>query len=152
MIGIPCLLICKRAPFPALKWWKTEVIGALLSLMAALAVSRSHICRSGSASGLRSGSLVSVGCLQSWPACVAAARRLAGKLVALHGRPLLKGYGSHPSLSHVFPTAPCLAQIDVINLAMPGARRAALKALAEAAAADPNLFRPFGTIEEAIVR
>jgi AraC family transcriptional regulator of adaptative response / DNA-3-methyladenine glycosylase II len=27
-----------------------------------------------------------------------------------------------------------------------------LKALAEAAAADPNLFRPFGTIEEAILR
>jgi AraC family transcriptional regulator of adaptative response / DNA-3-methyladenine glycosylase II len=27
-----------------------------------------------------------------------------------------------------------------------------LKALAEAAAADPNLFRPFGTIEEAIAR
>ncbi len=35
---------------------------------------------------------------------------------------------------------------------MPGARQLALKALAEAAAADPNLFRPFGTIEEAIAR
>jgi AraC family transcriptional regulator of adaptative response / DNA-3-methyladenine glycosylase II len=35
---------------------------------------------------------------------------------------------------------------------MPAARQSSLKALAEAAAADPNLFRPFGTIEEAIVR
>jgi AraC family transcriptional regulator of adaptative response / DNA-3-methyladenine glycosylase II len=83
---------------------------------------------------------------------VAAARRLAGQLVALHGQPLLKSYGSHPSLSYVFPTAQCLATIDVIDLGMPAARRAALKALAEAAAADPNLFRPFGTIEEAIAR
>jgi AraC family transcriptional regulator of adaptative response / DNA-3-methyladenine glycosylase II len=35
---------------------------------------------------------------------------------------------------------------------MPEARRTALKALAEAAAADPNLFRAFATIEEAIAR
>ncbi len=83
---------------------------------------------------------------------VVAARRLAGQLVALHGKPVSKGSGCHPSLSHVFPTAKCLALINVIELGMPGARRAALKALAQAAAADPNLFRPFGTIEEAITR
>jgi AraC family transcriptional regulator of adaptative response / DNA-3-methyladenine glycosylase II len=35
---------------------------------------------------------------------------------------------------------------------MPGARKIALKELAQAAAADPQLFRPFGTIEEAIAR
>ncbi len=35
---------------------------------------------------------------------------------------------------------------------MPAARLASLKALAEAAVADPNLFCQFGTIEEAIVR
>jgi AraC family transcriptional regulator of adaptative response / DNA-3-methyladenine glycosylase II len=35
---------------------------------------------------------------------------------------------------------------------MPAARRAALKELAQAAAADANLFRPFGTIEESIAR
>ncbi|HEV2964862.1 MAG TPA: AlkA N-terminal domain-containing protein [Candidatus Angelobacter sp.] len=83
---------------------------------------------------------------------VAAARRLAGQLVALYGKPVSNGYGNHPSLSYVFPTAECLASIDAINLGMPGARRAALKALAEAAATDPNLFRAFGTIEEAIAR
>jgi AraC family transcriptional regulator of adaptative response / DNA-3-methyladenine glycosylase II len=38
------------------------------------------------------------------------------------------------------------------ELGMPVARQSSLKALAEATVADPNLFRPFGTIEEAVVR
>jgi len=83
---------------------------------------------------------------------VAAARRLAGHLVALHGKPLPTGYGGRPGLSHVFPTAERLASTKSIGLGMPGARQSSLKALAEATVADPNLFRPFGTIEEAIVR
>jgi AraC family transcriptional regulator, regulatory protein of adaptative response / DNA-3-methyladenine glycosylase II len=83
---------------------------------------------------------------------VAAARRLAGQLVALHGKPVSAGYGDHVGLSHVFPTAERLAATEFLGLAMPGARQRSLKALAEAAVADPNLFRPFGTIEEAILR
>jgi AraC family transcriptional regulator, regulatory protein of adaptative response / DNA-3-methyladenine glycosylase II len=83
---------------------------------------------------------------------VAAARRLAGELVALHGEPLSKGAVSHPNLSHVFPAAERLAAGKSLDLRMPRARRLSLKALAEAAARDPNLFRPFGTIEEAIAR
>lgn len=82
---------------------------------------------------------------------VAAARRLAGQLVALHGKPVATGYISHPKLSHVFPTAERLASAE-LGFGMPVARQLSLKALSEAAAADPNLFRPFGTIEEAIVR
>jgi AraC family transcriptional regulator of adaptative response / DNA-3-methyladenine glycosylase II len=35
---------------------------------------------------------------------------------------------------------------------MPTSRLNTLRALAQAAALDPNLFRPFGTIEEAIAR
>jgi AraC family transcriptional regulator of adaptative response / DNA-3-methyladenine glycosylase II len=35
---------------------------------------------------------------------------------------------------------------------MPAARLAALKAVAQAAVADPNLFRPFGGIDETIAR
>jgi AraC family transcriptional regulator of adaptative response / DNA-3-methyladenine glycosylase II len=35
---------------------------------------------------------------------------------------------------------------------MPVVRQATLKALAESAAADPDLFRPVGTIDEAITR
>jgi AraC family transcriptional regulator, regulatory protein of adaptative response / DNA-3-methyladenine glycosylase II len=83
---------------------------------------------------------------------VAAARRLAGQLVALHGEPLSKGAVSHPSLLHVFPAAERLAAAQSIDLRMPRARRASLKALAQAAAREPNLFHPFGTIEEAIAR
>jgi AraC family transcriptional regulator of adaptative response / DNA-3-methyladenine glycosylase II len=83
---------------------------------------------------------------------VAAARRLAGELVVLYGKPVSKGDINHPSLSHVFPTAECLALAKPVGLRMPRARQKSLKALAEAAAADPNLFRPFGTIEEAIMR
>ena len=83
---------------------------------------------------------------------VAAARRLAGHLVALHGKPVGKNDSGCPGLSHVFPTAQRLARADLGGLGMPGARRAALKALAESVAADPSLFRPFGTIEEAIAR
>ncbi|HEY1494188.1 MAG TPA: AlkA N-terminal domain-containing protein [Candidatus Solibacter sp.] len=79
---------------------------------------------------------------------VAAARRLAGQLVASHG----ERFESDPRLTHVFPSAQQLAMANPINVGMPAARRSALKALAEAAAADPNLFRPFGTIEEAIAR
>ncbi len=83
---------------------------------------------------------------------VAAARRLAGQLVALHGRPVPEGERIHPALTHVFPTAKRLASAKSIGLGMPGARQSSLKALAEAVVAEPNLFRPFGTIEEAIAR
>jgi AraC family transcriptional regulator of adaptative response / DNA-3-methyladenine glycosylase II len=79
---------------------------------------------------------------------VAAARRLAEQLVVSHGERV----ESDPRLTHVFPEAQHLAMANSINVGMPAARRSALKALAEAVAADPNLFRPFGTIEEAIAR
>lgn len=80
---------------------------------------------------------------------VVAARRLAGRLVALHGDPASPN--GHAKLSHVFPTAMRLAT-EPIGLGMPTARLSTLKALAEAAAANPNLFRPSATIEEAITQ
>jgi AraC family transcriptional regulator, regulatory protein of adaptative response / DNA-3-methyladenine glycosylase II len=83
---------------------------------------------------------------------VAAARRLAGELVAAYGETLPEAYRAHPSLTHVFPTPARIAASDLAALKMPGARKAALVALAEAAAADPQLFRPFGTVEEAVAR
>lgn len=83
---------------------------------------------------------------------VAAARRLAGELVVRHGKPLPPESRSHRGLSHVFPSAECLAKAESIVLGMPSARLLPLKALAESAVADRNLFRPFGTIEEAITR
>lgn len=83
---------------------------------------------------------------------VAAARLLAGQLVALHGQRAPMGPFSHPKLTHVFPTAQRLASVESIGLGMPSARQSSLTMLAKAAAADPNLFRPFGTIEKAITR
>jgi len=83
---------------------------------------------------------------------VVAARGLAGKLVALHGRGVPKPFLIHPDLSRAFPTAKRLAEAASIGLGMPGARLAALKAMAEAALADPNLFHPLGSIEETVAR
>jgi AraC family transcriptional regulator of adaptative response / DNA-3-methyladenine glycosylase II len=77
---------------------------------------------------------------------------LAGQLVALHGKPVSKDDDSHLGLSHVFPTAQRLASVKSIGLGMPIARLLSLRALAEAAVVDPNLFRPVGTMEEALVR
>jgi len=83
---------------------------------------------------------------------VVAARRLAGQLVALHGKPVSVIQSGHPVLTHVFPTAKSLARAKSLGLGMPVSRQASLKAVAEAIIADPNLFRPFGTIDEAIAR
>jgi len=62
---------------------------------------------------------------------VAGARTLAGRLVALCGRPLPKRL-LRPGLTHVFPTPAAVAEADVVGL--PSARAAALKALARAVA------------------
>ena len=83
---------------------------------------------------------------------VVAARRLAGQLVALHGRAVPRSFLLHPELSRVFPTAKRLVSASSIGLAMPAARLKALKTIAESALADPNLFRPFGSIEETVAR
>jgi AraC family transcriptional regulator of adaptative response / DNA-3-methyladenine glycosylase II len=83
---------------------------------------------------------------------VIAARRLAGQLVALHGRAVPRSFVIHPDLSRTFPTAKRLAVASSIGLGMPVARLTALKAVAEAAVADPNLFRPFGSIEDTVAR
>jgi AraC family transcriptional regulator of adaptative response / DNA-3-methyladenine glycosylase II len=83
---------------------------------------------------------------------VVAARKLVGQLVALQGRTVPKSFRMHEGLSRVFPTAKRLAVAESIGLGMPGARLAALRAVAQAAVADPNLFRPFGSIEETVSR
>ncbi len=83
---------------------------------------------------------------------VAAARKLAGQLVALHGRAVPKSFRIHQGLSRVFPSAKRLASAKDLELGMPAARLAALKAVAEAAVNDSNLFRPFGDIEDTVAR
>jgi AraC family transcriptional regulator, regulatory protein of adaptative response / DNA-3-methyladenine glycosylase II len=81
-----------------------------------------------------------------------AARKLAGQLVALHGRVVPKPFLIHPGLSRVFPTARQLASLEAIGLAIPAARLMALRAVAEAVEADPNVFRPFGDVDETVAR
>jgi len=83
---------------------------------------------------------------------VAAARGLAGQLIALHGHSVPKSFRMHPDLSRVFPTANRLASVSSMGLRIPITRLRALKAVAEAALADPNLFRPFGSIEQTVAR
>jgi AraC family transcriptional regulator of adaptative response / DNA-3-methyladenine glycosylase II len=83
---------------------------------------------------------------------VVAARRLAGQLVALCGEALPDGEHLPEGLARAFPSPERVVAADLGALGMPGARRAALKALAEAALADPRLFRPSGSVEEAIAR
>lgn len=81
---------------------------------------------------------------------LAAARRLAGQLVALYGEAVSKDYVRHQDLSRVFPAAAALVSAESIGLGMPAARQSSLKALAEAAAANPSLFRPAANIDQAI--
>lgn len=81
---------------------------------------------------------------------VSAARRLAGRLVALCGEAL--SGPSHPGLTHAFPSAERLAAADLGALGVPAARRAALAALAAATLADGRLFAPFGSVEAAMTR
>jgi len=83
---------------------------------------------------------------------VAAARQLAGRLVALTSPPLPPEITGDARLNAVFPTSQRLAVKDISALGMPAARLRSLKALAEAAAADPHLLDPVGTQDEAVAR
>jgi len=83
---------------------------------------------------------------------VPAARRLAARLVELHGRTVPKPFRMHPMLSLAFPEAKRLASASSMGMAMPAARLLALKAVAETVVANGNLFHPRGTIEETVAR
>lgn len=70
---------------------------------------------------------------------VAAATRLAGRLVAALGTPVA-GMGD---LTHVFPDPEAVADADIARiLNMPRARGAAIQALAAASLTEPDLFDP----------
>ena len=83
---------------------------------------------------------------------VEAARQLGSKLVLLCGDPVRNA--SDPRLARTFPSARCLATVDLSTIGMPASRRATLKALAQAAVANPRLFEPgsIGSIEESIAQ
>ncbi|URD39937.1 DNA-3-methyladenine glycosylase 2 family protein [Methylobacterium tardum] len=81
---------------------------------------------------------------------VAAAIGLAGRLVAAFGTPLAEPMDG---LTHVFPAPADLVEADIaLALNMPRARGTAIRALAAAALADPDLFAPVESLEAAVLR
>jgi AraC family transcriptional regulator of adaptative response / DNA-3-methyladenine glycosylase II len=80
---------------------------------------------------------------------VAAAVRLAGRLVAAHGARLSTPHGA---LTHVFPRAEILAAADLTSLGLPRRRAAALSAVAAAAVTDPHVFDATCGLDEAVRR
>jgi AraC family transcriptional regulator of adaptative response / DNA-3-methyladenine glycosylase II len=80
---------------------------------------------------------------------VAAAVRLAGRLVATHGERLTAPDGD---LTHVFPEPEALASADLTSLGMPRSRAAALSAVAAAAVANPHLFDATCGLDDAVRR
>jgi AraC family transcriptional regulator of adaptative response / DNA-3-methyladenine glycosylase II len=60
---------------------------------------------------------------------LAAARRTAGRLVKLYGRPLEQPAGA---IAHLFPTPAAVAEVDSLELRIPRVRANALRALARA--------------------
>ena len=127
-----------------------EAIGSHLSrdpLLAALVARRPGLRAPGGWDGFE----LAVRAVLGQQVTVAAARQLAAKLVQLCGPPLPSSVrGSR--LSHAFPSAARVATAELSALGMPLSRRATLRHLAEAAIDDPDLFRPSGTIEDAIIR
>jgi AraC family transcriptional regulator, regulatory protein of adaptative response / DNA-3-methyladenine glycosylase II len=83
---------------------------------------------------------------------VQAARQLAGKLVALHGRPLTRDTTFPDGLTHLFPTPTRIAGAVDLRVGMPRARLETLKAVAQASMDDPGLFQPLGDVDQAIAR
>jgi AraC family transcriptional regulator, regulatory protein of adaptative response / DNA-3-methyladenine glycosylase II len=116
------------------------------------AVSRSAICRHVTASPRRFGFPISNLCRRAilgQQITIVAARKLGAQLVSLCGSELPLAAGD---ITHAFPTPRQVLKADLGSLGMPGARRQALIAMAEAAAANPDLFHPGGSIEETVAR
>ncbi|MBN9562331.1 MAG: helix-turn-helix domain-containing protein [Alphaproteobacteria bacterium] len=82
---------------------------------------------------------------------VVAARKLAGKLAQAFGDELPEQW-REDGLSLTFPRPERLAEADPALLGMPRARGLALISLAGAVAADPDLFGPRRSLEDAIER
>jgi AraC family transcriptional regulator of adaptative response / DNA-3-methyladenine glycosylase II len=81
---------------------------------------------------------------------VAAAIRIAGRIAVAYGEPLEEPVPDFPGLTRVFPSAEALTAADLSGLPMPRTRSSSLSALAAAVAADPRLFGPRASLEEAI--
>src|SRR5262245_10238649 len=83
---------------------------------------------------------------------VGAARQLATRLVQICGTAVSTAQSNRSELRFAFPTAAQVAAANLSSLGMPGARKTALIAVAEAALADPTLFQPRGSVEATVAR
>ncbi|ROL73024.1 3-methyladenine DNA glycosylase 2 [Pseudomonas protegens] len=83
---------------------------------------------------------------------VQGAIRLAGKLVAVHGRPLASPDPRWPGLTHVFASPQVLAAADLGCLGMPRSRAHTLSAVARALLDDPQLFEPKASLQQGVER
>jgi len=129
-----------------------EAIGAHLSrdpLLAPLLAERPGLRAPGGWEGFE----LAVRAILGQQVTVTGARRLAERLVATCGEELpAAARASSDSLTHAFPSPERVAAADLAALGVPAARRDALTAIAGAAIADPNLFRPLATVDEALSR
>lgn len=124
-----------------------ETIGAHLArdpLLAPMVAQRPGLRAPGSWDGFELG----VRAILGQQVTIKSARRLAGELVALCGEPL--PMPSDSALRQLFPTPERIVGADLEALPMPRARKQALRMLAEAALADPGLFRCHATLEHAV--
>jgi DNA-3-methyladenine glycosylase II len=80
---------------------------------------------------------------------VVAAIKLAGKLVAQYGTPLVT---PHAGVTHVFPSAQVLAAADLATLGMPKSRGRTLSGVAQALLDDPQVFQPKASLKEGVAR
>ena len=83
---------------------------------------------------------------------VKAAVRLAGLLVETCGTRLALPGPNVEGLTHVFPTAAQLAELDSATLPMPRARAQALVSLAASVVADPGIFDAGRTLDDVVGR
>jgi len=83
---------------------------------------------------------------------VAAARRLAAKLVGIADVAITPDSSGDEGLTHLFPTASQTTNIELSGLGMPRARIHTLQSLARAAVADPRLLDPLGSHDGVVER
>jgi len=125
-----------------------EVINAQLSqdpLMAQLVAARPGLRLPGTWDGLE----LAIRAVLGQQITVAAAIRLAGKLVAQYGQALQT---PHAGITHLFPTPEVLAAADLATLGMPKARGRTLSGVAQALLDDPQLFQPKASLKDGVAR
>ena len=83
---------------------------------------------------------------------VAGAITLAGRMVAGYGQRLPAHVQQLPGLTHVFPRAEAIVDVDLSGLGMPRSRAATLSTLARALREDPQLFGPDRDLEAWVQR